>query len=875
MHRFVILLGLAIATVSGLLAQGGPPGAAVSDIVAASGDTMFAATSRGVFSSASAGEIWAEINDGLPDLNIRSIAGNQDTLYAAVREHGVYRFRGDGPWEAVVNGLANLDILSVAANPQNVQVAYAGTANGQIFRTLDGGDTWGPLSQGLGDGAYLEIAVSPNDPNLILATNLSGDGATGRVYRTTNGGGNWENRATVQGVLFGGIAYAVSEHGTAWVASSAGLIVTRNSGTSFDGFVLPNTSVQDVEIDPEDAQVLYAGLLGAGVIKSTDGGQNWALSLTGLPRATVTRVMVAGETLYAGLDGSAVYRSHDKAATWQISSAGIHAADVQAVAARPGGSADVLASTTGGGLFRSANGGDAWGESREGLQSFRVSSLRYDPQSPDTVYAGTINPFNDSDGSFLRSSDGGRSWESLFTGLPVHAIATHPTDGNTVYFGTNTDQFGTTGLVRSRDGGETFDDVYGANGELAFLDVTGIEVDPVNPQNIYLLTRSPFTFPVYYQFAYSNNGGNDWFGTGLTESILYDVAVDPTDPSRVFVGSSTGLFRSTNSGQSFEALTSGLPGETELAAYSIVIDGNDNGAVYAVTSDGLLKSVDAGGTWAYADTGLDPALIWDVATAPDAGGVFYAATTGGGVFKTTNGGASWEPTGGVPALSSGGVVNAATFQGGGVAPGEIISIFVGNAGPAQGVVATEFDPATGLLPTTLAGVRVFFNDVPAPLFFVRSDQLNVQVPFEAAGLDSVEIRIEYEGAQSGSVRVPVRATDPGLFAPVLNQDYTLNSELNPAVRGSYVTLFATGQGAVTPPVQTGQPAPGAEPFARAAEDVRVLVNGVEVEPYFAGLTPGLVGLLQLNIQASVGGRVEIQVFIGGVESPSKAVVYVQ
>ncbi len=78
-----------------------------------------------------------------------------------------------------------------------------------------------------------------------------------------------------------------------------------------------------------------------------------------------------------------------------------------------------------------------------------------------------------------------------------------------------------------------------------------------------------------------------------------------------------------------------------------------------------------------------------------------------------------------PALTQAGVVNAASFLAGGVSPGEIVSLFGSDLGPAVGLQPEGFDPDTGLLATTLGAVSVSFNGVPAPLFFVRQDQINL------------------------------------------------------------------------------------------------------------------------------------------------------
>jgi uncharacterized protein (TIGR03437 family) len=227
-----------------------------------------------------------------------------------------------------------------------------------------------------------------------------------------------------------------------------------------------------------------------------------------------------------------------------------------------------------------------------------------------------------------------------------------------------------------------------------------------------------------------------------------------------------------------------------------------------------------------------------------------------------------------PALSQGGVVNAASFEPTGVAPGGLYSLFGEGLGPVEGLAAEGFDPATGRLPTTLGGVRVLFDGEPAPLIFVSEGQVNLQAPYEIAGRENTVISVGFGGLSGDPIRVPVVATAPGIFqiggtqAAALNADGSINGPGNPAGRAGFVTLFANGQGLVDPAARTGAPAP-ADPLRRA-RNVRVRIGGVEVPPddiLFAGLAPGFVGLLQINIRLSnlypVGPAVEVSVTIGG------------
>jgi uncharacterized protein (TIGR03437 family) len=205
-----------------------------------------------------------------------------------------------------------------------------------------------------------------------------------------------------------------------------------------------------------------------------------------------------------------------------------------------------------------------------------------------------------------------------------------------------------------------------------------------------------------------------------------------------------------------------------------------------------------------------------------------------------------------PELSRESVVNAFSHIGGAVAPGEIVTIYGNNLGPLNGV-AFGFDPLTGQLPTSGPGVSVAWNEIPAPLYFARSDQLNVGVPYELEGASEARLTVTVNGLPSDPVPIPVIATHPGLFPAVWNQDGTLNSPDNPAAVGSIVVLYATGQGVTIPASRTGSypdPATGIYPAPLAGTALRI--GGLVAELLFAGQAPGTAGVMQVNARIPFG-----------------------
>jgi uncharacterized protein (TIGR03437 family) len=218
-------------------------------------------------------------------------------------------------------------------------------------------------------------------------------------------------------------------------------------------------------------------------------------------------------------------------------------------------------------------------------------------------------------------------------------------------------------------------------------------------------------------------------------------------------------------------------------------------------------------------------------------------------------------------ITTGGVVNAASSQAS-IAPGSLISIYASNL-PAGSAFA-EKTP----LPTTLNGVSVRINGVPAPLLFAGSSQVNAQVPFEIPPGGATVI-VTAAGV-SAEAPVEVRPVGPGILtmsggnhAVAQNAaDFTLNAGDNPARPGQYVILYLTGQGMVEPAVPTGEAAP-ATPLSYPAGPVEATIGGRPARVAFAGLTPGLVGVLQVNLEvpAGVSGEAPVEVAVGGMASP--------
>jgi uncharacterized protein (TIGR03437 family) len=239
---------------------------------------------------------------------------------------------------------------------------------------------------------------------------------------------------------------------------------------------------------------------------------------------------------------------------------------------------------------------------------------------------------------------------------------------------------------------------------------------------------------------------------------------------------------------------------------------------------------------------------------------------------------------GLPAFTSLGIGNAASYQSGAVAPGEIVVIFGAGLGPAALVSARVI---AGVAETVAGGTRVLFDGVAAPMVYARADQVSAVVPFGAAGRAATSVVVEYNGIRSPAVTAPVAAIIPGIFTldgsgrgqgAILNQDYSVNSPGRAARRGSAVMLFATGGGPMTPPQADGTVAEA--PYALLEQPVTVRIGAATAPVLYAGAAPGQVaGGLQINVIVpegiAAGDRIPVELTVGSASAPSGVTMAVE
>ncbi|MFN0103412.1 MAG: SBBP repeat-containing protein [Bryobacteraceae bacterium] len=201
-----------------------------------------------------------------------------------------------------------------------------------------------------------------------------------------------------------------------------------------------------------------------------------------------------------------------------------------------------------------------------------------------------------------------------------------------------------------------------------------------------------------------------------------------------------------------------------------------------------------------------------------------------------------------------GVVSAATFSGGAVAPGLLVTIFGSGLGPTA--LTTAQVTSQGALASTLAETRVLFDGTAASLVYVSAGQLSAIVPYGVAGKATTSLQVEYRGVRTNAVSLRVTETAPGLFTAnssgkgpgaILNADNSLNTSSNAAPVGGIIILYGTGEGITDPGGQDGLLATSVYPKPR--QPVTVRIGGKDAEVLYAGAAPGLVaGVFQINVK---------------------------
>ncbi len=597
----------------------------------------------GVYKSEDGGRHWRFANVGLTDYAVYALAvdpASPDTVYAGT-QGGICKSRdaaahwklldATAPKALNITSQRGKSVRNIAVDPADSRVVYAGTADGRILRSADGGAAWDVVYKSDAVGSVASIAVCPSKSRVVLAA-TTGAG----VLRSTEAGATWQAVGSAKDAR----SVAVSPDGrTAYAACAKdGVVKSTDGGTTWDptgGGIDAKCAVTDVALDPADAaHVCCIGNNGWNgfFYRSTDGGATWALSrsivLSGESGGQAGSTSDLSRPANLALDPQDARRlfvaanwvpcaSDDGGATWRESD---HGADITVVTDIRFCEGRAYVTAMDEGLKVSADGGASWRQLAPWKYDPAVSgnewrvAVRPGPHGDHIV--STCSPWDRSINETLVSDDGGRTFRVCTQGLP--------------------------------DARPTADTMWGQGYARA------LAADPSDPNVLYLgIDGAPEEGKPAGGVFRSDDGGLTWqrtAGQPGSRRMFYGLAVDPTDTRRLFwgcCGEQGGIWRSEDAGATWQRVFSR---ETWLFNATV----SASGAVYAAGHD-LWRSTDHGATWKrltdFGDTrdivGLeikpgDEDTVW-------LSKVRWDSAANGSIYRTTDGGGTWQDiTGDLP-----------------------------------------------------------------------------------------------------------------------------------------------------------------------------------------------------------------------------------
>jgi hypothetical protein len=294
------------------------------------------------------------------------------------------------------------------------------------------------------------------------------------------------------------------------------------------------------------------------------------------------------------------------------------------------------------GVFRSTDAGATWAVSGTGLAPTRVQTIAIDPATPSTLYAGTLTPNGVASVGIYKSTDSGGTWSPVDAGIFDPVTGTGPVDVESIAIDPRNPSILIAGslfseIFRSVDGGANWQSVTFGGNSLG-LQTPSIVFDPTNSSKVYAATSSGL--------LRSADGGSTWAFAGNAGVPFYALAIDPTAPATLYAGDATGsgIWKSTDSGAHWATANVSLPGATGSRPFitSLAVDPAHPATVYATTfGNGVFVSTNGAGTWAVASSGIRDSRVASITFAPGQSSTLYAGTYGGGVYRSADGAQSW------------------------------------------------------------------------------------------------------------------------------------------------------------------------------------------------------------------------------------------
>ena len=351
--------------------------------------------------------------------------GQNDNIYAGHFGSGVYKTFDQGTtWYRKSVGLGNLVIQSLATHPTSSAIVYAGTYGGGIYRSTNAGESWQASSGGVLNGHIIyDIEIDPENPQRMFVVSRISNSKVGYLARSMDGGLNWTILLTGAGFSTPDYFYDVdidpnNSDVIYLTAHEHGFYKSVNGGVSFNEI---NMGVTDLSARSFAIDEAYGGLVyGAvwhddGVYRTWSAGASWAISNSGLPLGVgITRVYLdpfgrLQKRVFSCTYGNGLYSSDDFATSWVPR--GLSGQRLYDFVIADGNPQRWYAASENNGIFRSSSYGSNWKSIMAELRLTDITGLVELPGDPAAL-AGAVY----GQGVF-RITGSGEKWESMNEGL--------------------------------------------------------------------------------------------------------------------------------------------------------------------------------------------------------------------------------------------------------------------------------------------------------------------------------------------------------------------------------------------------------------------------------------------------------------------------
>ena len=584
------------------------------------------------------------------------------------------------------------DGRSLAHDPKNPDHLFVGTSSGTVFRSQDGGRSWTRFAH-LGDrDDYVldHIIVDSHDSSLLYVAAWSIESqAAGDVFRSKDGGKNWQTLSGMRGKSVRALAQSASDHKVLVAGALDGVYRTKDGGDSWEK-ISPNghaelKNFESIAIDPKDPNVVYAGTWHLPW-KTNDGGQTWhpikkgmiddsdvfsiivspdnpsvvfasACSgiyksesagelfskIQGIPfSARRTRVLHQDSSnpniVYAGTT-EGLWKTSDLGKTWKrVTNPSVVVNDVFV---DPRNSQHVILATDRSGLLASGDGAQTWLASNQGFTHRTVTAILVDRKDPSNIYVGLVN--DREFGGVFASTDGGQHWQQRSAGLGGRDVFSLEQAANgTLIAGTNRGVFT---MARNAREWQPVNTVVlektatrktKVNGKMRMVEsksVTRTELAArVNGLDLGLTRWAAATSSGLYT---SSDQGKTWMGGPVMGR--QDFVSVGSNANLVVAATHNAVLVSSDSGKTWKLAS---PANYITKIYGVTV--TPDAQVFVASREGAFHSSDNGGSWEHMMTGLPSKEVANIVYDENRKRLLATSNASGIVFESTDSGRSWQ-----------------------------------------------------------------------------------------------------------------------------------------------------------------------------------------------------------------------------------------